>query len=196
MAAIDSFGTNETWHLCRYSWSAAFPWRSTWPRKFVGEALRSVFAQSRHKRSLRFLSELLHAVTRRGTPITGCTPVLGPLSMGRKQRNSAQPRQSKRRTVDMSAQLALEIEAPNERASPASEPEQVVVLSSSSNGSANSKEDALLRTSDVVRIVKYHRCTLYRWMRAGEFPQRHRGKGWKRSEIERWLASDASQRAN
>jgi hypothetical protein len=30
---------------------------------------------------------------------------------------------------------------------------------------------------DVVRIVDYHRCTLYRWMRAGEFPKRHHGKG-------------------
>jgi predicted DNA-binding transcriptional regulator AlpA len=56
---------------------------------------------------------------------------------------------------------------------------------------SSSTEDVILRTPEVVKIVNYHRCTLYRWMRAGEFPKRHRGKGWKRSEIERWLANDA-----
>jgi predicted DNA-binding transcriptional regulator AlpA len=95
-----------------------------------------------------------------------------------------------------SGQLALAIEAPTEGASPASQPELFIVSNSRSNGSASPAEDALLRTSDVVRIVRHHRCTLYRWMRAGEFPQRHRGKGWKRSEIERWLASDAARSAN
>ena len=98
--------------------------------------------------------------------------------------------------MDRSRQLALAIETPVERAAAPSLRAPVVVSSCSSNGDATAAEDALLRTSDVVRIVKHHRCTLYRWMRAGEFPQRHRGKGWKRSEIERWLASDISRTAN
>lgn len=96
----------------------------------------------------------------------------------------------------MSRQLALAIEAPTERASASRKPEPVVVSSAPSRGNAASAADAILRTPDVVRMVNHHRCTLYRWMRAGKFPRRHRGKGWKRSEIERWFASDASRSAN
>ena len=98
--------------------------------------------------------------------------------------------------MDLSRQLVLPIEVPSKRSFASLQPDAVVVSAFRSTGNANQTEDALLRTSDVVRIVNHHRCTLYRWMRAGAFPQRHRGKGWKRSEIERWLAGDPARKAN
>ncbi|WP_129778615.1 helix-turn-helix transcriptional regulator [Peristeroidobacter soli] len=52
--------------------------------------------------------------------------------------------------------------------------------------------DQILRTKDVVRITRCHRCTIYRRMRAGTFPKQHSSKGWRRSDIERWLADGAS----
>jgi prophage regulatory protein len=54
--------------------------------------------------------------------------------------------------------------------------------------------DQILTTRKVVEIVGRHRCTLYRWMAAGQFPKKRsfRGRtvGWLRSEVEKWLAGD------
>jgi len=56
--------------------------------------------------------------------------------------------------------------------------------------------DQLLSTRDVVRITGKHRCTIYRWIRAGTFPAKRAGggRGWLRSDIERWLGSGNSTR--
>jgi prophage regulatory protein len=54
--------------------------------------------------------------------------------------------------------------------------------------------DQILTTRNVLEIVGRHRCTLYRWMMAGQFPKKHsfRGRtvGWRRSDVEKWLAGD------
>jgi prophage regulatory protein len=54
--------------------------------------------------------------------------------------------------------------------------------------------DQILTTRKVIEIVGRHRCTLYRWMMAGQFPKKHsfRGRtvGWRRSDVEKWLAGD------
>jgi predicted DNA-binding transcriptional regulator AlpA len=49
--------------------------------------------------------------------------------------------------------------------------------------------DQVLSTHDVERITGKHRCTIYRWVLAGAFPPRRAGggRGWLRSDIERWL---------
>jgi predicted DNA-binding transcriptional regulator AlpA len=49
--------------------------------------------------------------------------------------------------------------------------------------------DQLLSTRDVERITNRHRCTIYRWVRAGTFPGKRAGggRGWLRSDVERWL---------
>lgn len=116
--------------------------------------------------------------------------------MRRKQRRPGRLASPKRASADVSRQLALAIEAPAGRSIAPPLPAPAVVSSPRSKSDASLIEEAILRTPEVVRMVNYHRCTLYRWMRAGEFPKRHRGKGWKRSEIERWLASDGSRTAN
>jgi prophage regulatory protein len=56
--------------------------------------------------------------------------------------------------------------------------------------------DQLLSTRDVVRITGKHRCTIYRWIRAGTFPAKRAGggRGWLRSDVERWLGSGNSSR--
>ena len=55
--------------------------------------------------------------------------------------------------------------------------------------------DRLLRATDVVRVTGKHRTTIYRWEIAGLFPPpiRKAGRviGWRKSDIERWLAVDA-----
>jgi predicted DNA-binding transcriptional regulator AlpA len=53
--------------------------------------------------------------------------------------------------------------------------------------------DQLLSTRDVMRITGKHRCTVYRWIRAGTFPPKRAGggRGWLRSDVERWLANGA-----
>jgi predicted DNA-binding transcriptional regulator AlpA len=53
--------------------------------------------------------------------------------------------------------------------------------------------DQLLNTHDVERITGRHRCTIYRWVLAGTFPEKRAGggRGWLRSDIERWLAGDS-----
>jgi prophage regulatory protein len=54
--------------------------------------------------------------------------------------------------------------------------------------------DQVLSTHDVERITGRHRCTIYRWVRAGIFPLKRAGggKGWLRSDVERWLRGNAS----
>ena len=49
--------------------------------------------------------------------------------------------------------------------------------------------DQLLNTRDVERITQRHRCTIYRWVRAGTFPGKRAGggRGWLRSDVEKWL---------
>jgi len=51
--------------------------------------------------------------------------------------------------------------------------------------------DQVLGTHDVERITGRHRCTIYRWVCAGTFPSKRAGggKGWLRSDVERWLNS-------
>jgi predicted DNA-binding transcriptional regulator AlpA len=50
--------------------------------------------------------------------------------------------------------------------------------------------DQVLKTRQVLQIAGCHRSTIYRRMRAGTFPQQHSSKGWRRSDIERWLADE------
>ena len=54
--------------------------------------------------------------------------------------------------------------------------------------------DQVLGTHDVERITGRHRCTIYRWVCAGTFPSKRAGggKGWLRSDVERWLNSSES----
>jgi predicted DNA-binding transcriptional regulator AlpA len=54
--------------------------------------------------------------------------------------------------------------------------------------------DQVLSTHDVERITGRHRCTIYRWVCAGTFPSKRAGggKGWLRSDVERWLNNSES----
>lgn len=49
--------------------------------------------------------------------------------------------------------------------------------------------DQVLSTRDIERITGRHRCTIYRWVRGGTFPEKRAGggRGWLRSDVERWL---------
>ena len=51
----------------------------------------------------------------------------------------------------------------------------------------------ILRTQNVLAIVKISRTTLWRWVRSGDFPAPLRlGKravGWSRQSVEAWLES-------
>ena len=49
--------------------------------------------------------------------------------------------------------------------------------------------DQVLSTHDVERITGKHRCTVWRWVLAGTFPPKRAGggRGWLRSDVERWL---------
>jgi len=49
--------------------------------------------------------------------------------------------------------------------------------------------DQVLSTRVIERITGRHRCTIYRWMCAGTFPAKRAGggRGWLRSDVERWL---------
>jgi predicted DNA-binding transcriptional regulator AlpA len=55
--------------------------------------------------------------------------------------------------------------------------------------------DQVLNTSDIERITGRHRCTIWRWVRAGTFPGKRAGggRGWLRSDVEGWL--QGNQRA-
>jgi predicted DNA-binding transcriptional regulator AlpA len=52
--------------------------------------------------------------------------------------------------------------------------------------------DLVLGTHDIERITGRHRCTIYRWVRQGTFPGKRAGagRGWLRSDVERWLHGD------
>jgi len=54
--------------------------------------------------------------------------------------------------------------------------------------------DQVLSTHDVERITGKHRCTIYRWVLSGAFPPRRAGggRGWLRSDVERWLSGGTS----
>jgi len=58
--------------------------------------------------------------------------------------------------------------------------------------------DQVLGTHDVERITGRHRCTIYRWVCAGTFPAKRAGggKGWLRSDVERWLNGNGSREAS
>ena len=60
--------------------------------------------------------------------------------------------------------------------------------------------DRILTTRQIVAITGHHRGTIYRWMQAGKFPQRHGYKGlktgWRQSEITSWLAGDKEHSAS
>ena len=48
--------------------------------------------------------------------------------------------------------------------------------------------DQVLSTKEVEQITGRHRCTIYRWVCAGTFPEKRAGgRGWLRSDVERWL---------
>jgi predicted DNA-binding transcriptional regulator AlpA len=49
--------------------------------------------------------------------------------------------------------------------------------------------DRVLSTRDIERITGRHRCTIWRWVLAGTFPPKRAGdgRGWLRSDVERWL---------
>ena len=55
--------------------------------------------------------------------------------------------------------------------------------------------DQVLGTHDVEHITGRHRCTIYRWVRSGTFPAKRAGggKGWLRSDVERWLNGNGSR---
>jgi len=55
--------------------------------------------------------------------------------------------------------------------------------------------DQVLSTRDVEQITGKHRCTIYRWVCAGTFPPKRAGggRGWLRSDVERWLTTGADQ---
>ena len=52
--------------------------------------------------------------------------------------------------------------------------------------------DQVLSTRDVEQITGRHRCTIWRWVQAGSFPPKRAGggRGWLRSDVERWLHGD------
>ena len=54
--------------------------------------------------------------------------------------------------------------------------------------------DQVLSTRDIERIIGRHRCTIWRWVLAGTFPPKRAGdgRGWLRSDVERWLAGWSS----
>jgi predicted DNA-binding transcriptional regulator AlpA len=54
--------------------------------------------------------------------------------------------------------------------------------------------DLVLGTHDIERITGRHRCTIYRWVRAGTFPEKRAGagRGWLQSDVERWLHGDSA----
>jgi predicted DNA-binding transcriptional regulator AlpA len=49
--------------------------------------------------------------------------------------------------------------------------------------------DQVLSTRDIEQITGRRRCTIYRWVCAGTIPAKRAGggRGWLRSDIERWL---------
>ena len=69
------------------------------------------------------------------------------------------------------------------------------VQTSGSSESILSNYPAILRTADVLALLRISRSTLWRREKNGEFPQRvrlggakSRAVGWLRTDVERWLA--------
>jgi predicted DNA-binding transcriptional regulator AlpA len=86
-------------------------------------------------------------------------------------------------------QLPLTVnEAPLRRSPPTARER---VASPSSIRIAGTDQVLSTRTRDVGQITGRHRCTIYRWVCAGTFPAKRAGggRGWLRSDIERWLNS-------
>ena len=50
--------------------------------------------------------------------------------------------------------------------------------------------DQRISTRDVLRVVGVNRSTIFRWTRKGMFPAKHPSGGWRKSDIERWLAEN------
>jgi Predicted transcriptional regulator len=44
-----------------------------------------------------------------------------------------------------------------------------------------------LTTREILKVVPINRSTLFRWVKSGRFPKRHRAGGWLRSDVEKWL---------
>jgi excisionase family DNA binding protein len=74
--------------------------------------------------------------------------------------------------------------------------EPLIAVPSATSQSIDSGEmDQILSTREVTRITGKHRCTIYRWVESGQFPKKKasagREIGWRRSDVQRWLAEDA-----
>ena len=69
-------------------------------------------------------------------------------------------------------------------------------LSNGPTASANDSLPAILRTRAVVALIGLSRTSLWRRVRAGDFPapvrlggEGSRAVGWRRADVERWLAA-------
>lgn len=68
------------------------------------------------------------------------------------------------------------------------------LINEPSRGSMKSFQiDPVLRLNDIVEILKVSRATVYRMIDDGKFPKgfliASRARGWKKSEVEAWLAN-------
>lgn len=48
--------------------------------------------------------------------------------------------------------------------------------------------DRRISTREALRVIGVHRATVLRWIKQGKFPPKHPSGGWRRSDLERWLA--------
>lgn len=93
-------------------------------------------------------------------------------------------RGSKASTEHRPEQLSLELIVP---AKPATRPNGAGYNAQPAVGRI-APMDQRMTTNDVLRVVGVNRSTIFRWTKAGRFPQKHESGGWLRSEVERWLA--------
>src|SRR5690606_9606525 len=93
------------------------------------------------------------------------------------------------RPTESARQLALPIGPPS-LSPPESPPTATPAPRPTRASAANLASDPVLKTRQVLQIAGCHRSTIYRRMRAGTFPRQHSSKGWRRSDIERWLADE------
>ena len=68
------------------------------------------------------------------------------------------------------------------------------LLSTGPSGTAGNSLPAILRTPSVLTLIGLSRTSLWRRVRAGDFPapvrlggQGSRAVGWRRADVERWL---------
>ena len=47
--------------------------------------------------------------------------------------------------------------------------------------------DRMIKTAELVRLLRRHRTTIFRWIKRGLFPPRHKSGDWRRSDIENWI---------